>query len=277
MDKQFWRTIRENKFAFPEEHSILSLTEELFSLIASTDSELRDTIGLEAFYNWLMQGLYSESDLRSFITRLIANLQNGIGEIGSDSVFLRSFSALWLTNIIFYDNENSVLEKEDILPVVDAALAYFAGERDIRGYVPVKGYAHAIAHAADLFWALAISKHTVTADHLKMLDSIALKLRDVTLGIYQYNEDSRIARALMHIFIRDTLSLKQIEIWLEVLGSNWNGAWHDAGRTQAFNNMRNLMRSLYWNILTWKNPEIPHKNELLKLLQSTLEKAKPWA
>lgn len=91
MDKQFWLSIKENDFAFPEEHSILFLTEELFTLLASTDPELCDTIGLEAFYHWLTQGRYSADDLRVFILRLLANLKNGIGETGRDSVFLRSF------------------------------------------------------------------------------------------------------------------------------------------------------------------------------------------
>ena len=64
MDKQFWISITENNFAFPEGHSILPLTDELLSYIGSTDPELRDTIGLEVFYHWLKQGLYPADHLR---------------------------------------------------------------------------------------------------------------------------------------------------------------------------------------------------------------------
>jgi hypothetical protein len=276
LDKQFWLSVKENNFALPEEHSILFLTEELFSFIASTDPELRDAIGLEAFYNWLTQGLYSVDELRGFITRLMANLQIGISETGSDTVFLRSFSALWLANIVSYDNETLLLKKEAVLPVLDAAIVYFATERDIRGYVPIKGYAHAIAHAADLLWTLAISLHTDAKEHLKILDCIAIKLRDATLGIYRYNEDSRIARAIISIFKRATLSLDQIEAWLVSLGSDWNGAWQNEGRTQAFNNVRNLLRALYWYILMQNDDGISNKDDILQLLQKTLEQARPW-
>ena len=87
MDKHFWIAIKENNFAFPDGYSVQSLTEELITHIASIDPELRDTIGLEAFYHWLKQGLYSLNDLRSINKRLITNLQQNIGETGTDSIF----------------------------------------------------------------------------------------------------------------------------------------------------------------------------------------------
>ena len=84
MDKEFWISIKENNFEFPAEHSLSSLTEELISYIGSTDSELRDTIGLEAFYHWLIQDRYSTDDLRGIIIRLTANLHENIGEKEGD-------------------------------------------------------------------------------------------------------------------------------------------------------------------------------------------------
>ena len=96
MEKSFWVSIQKNDYTIPAGHSVLPLTDELFSYIGSTDAELRDTIGLEVFYNWLIQGLYSHDYLRDLITRLMSNLQSGLGETESDTVFLRSFSALWL-------------------------------------------------------------------------------------------------------------------------------------------------------------------------------------
>ena len=276
MDKQFWISIKENKFALPEEHSVLTLTDELFSYIGSTDPELRDTIGLEVFYNWLTQGLYSLDDLRGFTIRLVANLENGIGELESVSVFQRSFSALWLANIISYDNETQVLEKEDIQPIFDAALAYFAAERDLRGNVPIKGWVHAIAHAADLLCALAISLHTDADDHMKILECIASKLRTTTQGIFRYNEDSRIAQPAKRIFMRNLVTLDQIKDWLEFLSGDWNGAWQSEERTRAYNNGRNFLRALYWYILTREKDKVPDREAILKLTQNTIEQAKPW-
>ena len=103
MDKPFWIAIKEHDFELPAGHSLQALTEELFDYLGSTDPELRDTIGLEAFYHWLDQGLYTPAEVRALIPRLSANLNQGVGETGSDSVFRRSFSALWLALIVEQD------------------------------------------------------------------------------------------------------------------------------------------------------------------------------
>ena len=276
MVKEFWVSIKESKFTFPAGYSIHSLTEELIACIGSTDPELRDTIGLEAFYHWLKQGLYSVDDLRGIVRRLLANLQKNIGNADSDTVFLRSFSALWLANIVSHDNEIKVFEWDDIHPILDAALAYFAAERDLRGYVPVKGWVHAIAHSADLLSALAISLYTDAHHHLMILDYIARKLSDPTLSVFQYNEDSRIAQPALWIFIRGILTLDQIEAWVASLTREWNGAWQNEDRTRAYNNGRNFLRALYWYTLLKGGNDIPNQEAVLRLLQSGLEQAKPW-
>ncbi len=276
MDKQFWLSIKENNFGFPAGYSVPTLTEELFTNLASTDPELRDTIGLEAFYHWLKQGLYSEEDVRNFIPRLIANLQKGLGETEDDSVFLRSFSTLWLAVILEHDIEKPTLKKEDIGSILEAALAYLAAERDLRGIVPVKGWAHAIAHTSDLFCALARNLHTDINDHIKILDSIADKLKNTTHWIYLYGEDGRLARTAIAVFIRETLSTDQIKDWLASLSADWNGAWWDEGRTRAFFNSRNFLRAIHWRIPLLKVDKVPNKETILKMLEDTLEQAEPW-
>ena len=276
MDKEFWLSIKENNFEFPAEHSISSLTEELITYIGSTDPELRDTIGLEAFYNWLIQGRYGADDLRDMITRLTANLNENIGEQEGDSAFLRSFSALWLANILTYDTDKNILEKEDILPIIEPALAYFAAERDQRGFVPRKGWVHAAAHGADLLSSLANSSHTDAAHHIKILNCIADKLKDTSNAIYLYNEDSRMARSVMGILHRDSLTLDQIKDWLALLSSHWSGSWQNTARTRAYNNGRNFIRALYWSILMQTENQVPNHDTILELLKVTLEREKPW-
>lgn len=277
MDKQFWLSIKENKFAFPAGYSVPTLTEELFSNLSSTDPELRDTIGLEAFYNWLQQDLYSPDDVRGFIPRLIANLQKGIGETEDDSVFLRSFSALWLALIVEYDFEKKVLKKDEVVSILDATLVYFPAERDLRGLVPIKGWAHAIAHTADLFRALAHSLHTDVNDHIKILDCLARKLWDTTDWIYLYGEDGRLARVAIVIFMRETLTMDQVKDWLASLSTEWKGAWRYEGRTRGFFNSRNFLRAVHWRIPLLKVDIVPNKETILKMIEDTLEQAEPWS
>ena len=276
MEKQFWITIRENNFAIPAGYSARELTEELFTYLGSTDPELRDSIGLEAFYHWLTQGLYPAEDLHAYITRLLENLRKDTGKTGDDSVFLRSFSALWLSLIVQNDNATQGMKKDEFERIFEAALVYFKEERDIRGYVLIKGYAHAIAHTSDLFAALADCRHVSAADQVRILDCIAEKMRDGKPGIYLYNEDSRIARAIQAIFARDMLTLEQIKDWLASLSRDWNGAWQGEEGTRAYFNGRNLIRALYWYLLLGKGKDVPGKEAIMKLLQDTIEGARPW-
>jgi hypothetical protein len=48
---------------------------------------------------------------------LLSNLEKGIGETESDSVFLRTFSVLLLAEIVHNDNKKPVLNNHDQVPV----------------------------------------------------------------------------------------------------------------------------------------------------------------
>ena len=269
IDKQFWHSIRKNNYALPDGYEVLPLTEELYAYLASTDPELRDIIGFFVFKNWTRQGLYNMDDLRGFVPRLIANLKEGIGERKSDFVFLRSFSALWLAVIVDYDTRNPSLSSQEMIPIKEAALAYLAAERDLRGYDPVKGWAHAIDHAASLLAALAASPHTDANDHIRILACIANKLKDSDHWIYMYDEDDCLAEPAMEIFARGTLSTDQVRAWLAILSADWHDAFRDEKRARAFFNGRNFLRSLYW--MMSGRDDIPHQEAVQTILRDTLD------
>jgi len=269
MDKQFWFSIKKNKYALPTGHNILPLTEEIYSYLGSTDPELRDIIAFFIFKHWIKQGLYSMDDLRYFIPRLIANLEKGIGETEDDQVYLRSFSALWLALIVDYDIKNPSLNTEEMIPIKEAALAYLTAERDLRGYDPIKGWAHAIDHAANLLSALACNPHTDTSDHIRILDCIAAKLKESAHWIYIYDEDDCLAEPVVDIFARGTLSLDQVQDWLAILSADWNDAFRDKDRTRAFFNGRNFLRAIHWLMSTREN--IPNREALQSSLRDTLD------
>src|SRR3972149_298850 len=192
MDKQFWLDIRENKFALPAGHSTGLLTEELFSYLESTDPELRDLIAYETFANWLEQGLYTTDELRAYILRLILNLQNELGERDTDSVFTRAFSMLFLAEIVHYDNQHPFLDKDEALNILAKGLNYLEEEKDPRGYVPEKGWAHALAHTSDLLYVLAGNRN-LSREHLEqILQGIASKLIVPTDWVYVHGEDDRL-------------------------------------------------------------------------------------
>ena len=274
MDKPFWLAIRENKFAFPAGHDLAALTDELFSYLPSTDPELRDTIGYEVFANWIETEPYSPELLRGYIQRLTANLQTGLGERDTDTIFLRTFSILFLAEVMHRDNQQPYLQPHEVTGVLERVLAYLATERDPRGFVPVKGWAHALAHTADALTVLARSPHLDTVALMRILEAASAKMRSATNWVYTHGEDDRLARAIVTALGRDLIPLKQTQPWLAALTANWKDAWTDEERTRAYFNVRNLLRAIHIRVASAK--ELPHKNELTCLLLEFITTMRPF-
>jgi hypothetical protein len=264
MDKDFWLALRENKFNIPEGYDLPALTEELFSYLGSTDPELRDTIAYETFGNWLEQERYTADQLRGYVLRLLINLQEGVGETESDSLFLRAFSVLFLAEIVDADNRHPFLDADEVRNILSKGLAYLDTEADPRGYVQDKGWGHALAHTADLLFVLARNRHLHAEDLTRILDGIATKMTGSDYWIYVHGEDDRLVRAAMTALQRDLLSEQTVQAWLNAMVSpaeaSWKGAWADENRTAAFFNTRNFLRSLALRVCN--SSELAHKEKL---------------
>lgn len=278
MDKQFWKSIQENNYNFPEGHTVKSLTSELLSFLGSTDPELRDEFAYAILVEWVDHDLYTPDDLRQVIAGLSANLEIGIGETRTDSVFLRAFSVLTLALIVYYDNKKSFLKSDEVGVILDKGLQYLAAEKDPRGYVPVKGWAHALAHTADLLLVLAKNKYIGASQHIRILNEIAKKLVNTTDWVYIHGEDDRLSAAVLAIFQRALLDPPAIKEWLDSLtnpgGGSWKGTWTKEESTRPFFNVRNFFRSLYLKVTT--EDEFPQQEELEQMLLEIIQNLKPY-
>ena len=217
MDKAFWQSILDADCAVPEGHTVASLTPELLALLGSTDPELRDGVAYVVLATWLARDRYTPVEVWAMAERLATNLSIGLGEQESDHIFLRSFSALMLAEIVHRNNQGALLDERQVHRLLDAALAYLAAEQDLRGYVPDKGWAHAVAHTADLLWVLARSHH-LHADSLeRILEAIAAKAAPPGAQLYLYNEDQRLARATLGAIGRDLVDMGFLRSWIDRL------------------------------------------------------------
>src|SRR6476659_666708 len=160
MDKDFWNSISKNDYKVPAGHTLENLTDILFSYLGSTDPELRDDIAYVVYANWLKRDVYSKEMIKSHVDRLLANLDKGIGETESDTVFLRTFSILLLAEIVHNDNKKPLLEKDQIQYILAKGLWYLEAEKNPRGHIPFKGWAHALAHTADLIFVLGENRNS---------------------------------------------------------------------------------------------------------------------
>lgn len=278
MDKDFWISISKNDYQVPEGYTLANLTDILFSYLGSTDPELRDDIAYVVYANWLEREIFSKEELKSHVDRLLSNLEKGIGETDSDTVFLRAFSILLLAEIVHNDNKKPILERDQIQRILEKGLWYLDAERDPRGYVPVKGWAHALAHTADLLLVLARNRYTNETDLGNILWVISVRTIHSINHIYIHGEDERLARAILEILRRDLVPADQVERWIKSFtepdGKNWKGAYIDDETNRAFQNTRNLLRSVYLALIAQPG-EFPNREPLAGWVLETLNSLHP--
>lgn len=279
MDKSSWQALMKNDYAIPAGHTVEALSAELFSYLGSTDPELRDDIAYLVLVNWINEDILSPGYMKQMIAPLQTNLQTGLGESGTDSVFLRAFSVLILGEFIDKDNNKPFLDKDDVMDIFEMGLTYLAQERDLRGYVPEKGWAHALAHTADLLLVLARSKH-IGPEHLeRILQAISSKLVGVDDLFFVADEDERLVSAVVEILNRNLLSMDSLDQWLDVL-ANKEGGGHrqkffkeNTARTRQ--NVKTFVRSLHYRLMINDAP-IPLADKLIPRLRETSKAFTSW-
>ena len=278
MDKGFWISLATKDYAVPDGYSLENLTELLFSYLGSTDPELRDDIAYIVYANWLKREQFTKEMLAAHIDKLLANLDKGIGETESDTVFLRAFSVLLLAEIVHNDNKKSFLEQNQIKRILEKGVWYLGAEQDPRGYVPAKGWAHALAHTADLMLVLGQNHNADQQDLREILRAISNKIVHSTKHVYIHGEDERLASAVLKILRRDMISSEDVKSWAnsfaEPDGLDWKGAYVDKERNRAFQNTRNLLRSIHLQLLF--DEEFQQREELVHIFQAALRSLKPY-
>lgn len=279
MDKPFWASIAGNDYKIPEASTLSELTRTLFSYLSSSDSDLRDDIAYTTYANWLKREMYTKTEVGSHVEELLANLEKGIGETDTDSVFGRAFSVLFLAEIVHNDNKKPLLEAEQVLSIIEKGLWYLGAELDPRGHIPVKGWAHALAHTADLMLVLGRNRYLGKDELRNILDAIASKMIHATNHVYIHGEDDRLASAIIEILGRGTIPPTEVEMWIQSFatpdGKDWKGVYVEEDRNRAFQNTRNLLRSTYLGLLA-VDEEIPSHGKLKEIFLQALQDVKPY-
>ena len=277
MEIEAWVSIAKNDYKIPEGHTLEELTKTLFGYLGDTDPELRDDIAYIVFANFLKREMYSKDEIRKHVDELLSNLEKGIGEIETDSVFLRTFSVLLLAEIVYNDNKKPLLDKDQVHIVLKKGLWYLDAEKDPRGYIPVKGWAHALAHTADLLQELGKSRFVEQNDLEKILQAIAVKIVHSANWVYVHSEDDRLSNAVVAIIKRDMLTLDFLSEWVKSLAepeTSWKGAYMDEGLAKAFHNTRNFLRSLSETIR--KSEDLPQKEAITITVRGAIDNLKPY-
>jgi len=213
MSTAYWNRVRSAEMRVPEDRPLPDLTAELTTMLGSTDPVERDEIAYPILAAWIGEGVYDDL-LAGLGDGMAAGLTQGLGESGTDSVFRRSFSALVLAECVARDNERALLPSAQLLDWGDRVSGWLVRERDVRGFVPGKGWAHAVAHGGDAIGTLAESSHFRLPELTVLLDVIADRVLLPTTPLLTSGEPDRLAAATMAVFRRRLVPLRIIEPWL---------------------------------------------------------------
>jgi hypothetical protein len=245
----FWLELAKD-CAVPAGESASGLVKEAVSFLDQAESAWRDEVGYGVVAACVYRKkLLKPEERRELVARLSANLRRSIDETGTDSVLLRSFSALDLSILAALEDDQPALDEAAYRRLLDDTLAYLRDERDLRGLEPRVGWIHATAHTADLLKFLARDARFAKDDQSRLLDAAWSKMTAPGTPVFTHTEDERLAAALLSVVRRPDFDPAILDPWLARFVSLEKTVWEksppDASTLDAAQNARNLLRSLY--------------------------------
>lgn len=271
MESAFWEQVAADGHRVPTERPLAELTTELTAMIGDTDPYIRDDIALGTLTTWIDEGVYDDL-LEGLGDGMAAGLVIGLGTTSSDTVFRRSYSAQVLTQCIRRDNEVHLMSPDTVLRWGDRVMTWLVRERDLRGFVPAKGWAHALAHGADALAALATSEAIGRLELTVLLDVIGDRLTEATESRLMYGEEDHLAAATLTILRRDVLPLDVVEPWVVRLVESAVASDGDPNAVTA--NIQAYLRALHLQLAVAPNPPA-FRADLLLALISGLKRTNP--
>jgi hypothetical protein len=271
MASTFWQQVQANGLEVPTGRPLAELTAELTGMLGDPDPAVRDGLAYPTLATWVRHGVYDQL-LEGLGDGMASGLAVGLGETRTDTVFRRSFSALVLADCIDRDNEAHLVPADTVVRWGDRLASWLVRERDLRGYVPGKGWAHAVAHGADALGVLAGSEAMSRLELTVVLDVIADRVLLPCESPMACGEDDRLAHAAMRVLRRNLLPLDVLEPWVARLAHSARPAsLDDCDPYLLSGNAQRFLRALHLQLALAPDPPEARADLLLVLIDRLKE------
>lgn len=250
--------LAENDFQLSAEDDLDALLGAMISHIGSLDAELRDELIYMGFYNLIQkQPVVSVEQLKTLLGKVLSDegIFYRLGEAEGDAVFTRAFSVLLLPLILIAHRKEPFLSMDEVMRVQEGLLRFVREERDRRGFVEGKGWAHAIAHAADALDDLAQCVE-VDADGLREILTEIRAVLCISDTVYTHGEDDRLVTPVIAVLRRELLVEEEIVRWVKGFADAVAAVEGMPGRMYIQGNVSNFLQSLYFR-LAWADLQGP--------------------
>lgn len=165
-------------------------------------------------------------------------LYQGIENGQTDDVFTRSFTSLLLVQLLDDHSLNNWMENEVEKQVIAESLNYIGIETDNRGLVPIKGWAHAFAHGADLLAAIARSEQTTEIEAQQILSLLTRALLEI--DDFLWEEENRMVPAVIALIKNGLLTQAELDHWIQ-----------QNNQTLSQKDSRNICWNRFLSSLSW--------------------------
>lgn len=180
----------------------------LAACLGDPDPTLRDGIAFEALAHWMRARQLTSQTMLALADALEPRLRTY-----DDTGFHPPFAALVLSEVARADRIDPFMTSERRHQLLQAALTYFVGVVDYRGFDDREGWRHGVAHGADLLLQLALNpafgRHELTLIRNYLGAQIA-----PSGHAYRYGESERLARPIIFMAQRGVFSADEWREWL---------------------------------------------------------------
>lgn len=248
--KEVLQEIVDNEYEVPKERDYEQLTNEMLDNIGVVDPVLRDELIYMVLANWIMDDQYNKDELKQILNICLDedHLYFKLGSKEDDTVFTRTFSALIAAVLFHKDNEDDFLNTQEFQNAASKVFNYYSEEKDLRGYIEGKGWAHSAAHGADILAEIGKSKKAQKRQLMKLLQAIIDKAQ-IADHIYYNAEDERMATAVKNTMKNINLDDESINKWFRDITNIKRISDRNRYDTLLFN-LKNILKSLYFEIIS---------------------------
>ncbi|EPB5744273.1 DUF2785 domain-containing protein [Listeria monocytogenes] len=219
-DSNLFNTLKQNNYILPEDPEASNETiDTMLSYLSSVDSELRDNIAYNIFFEWLVGQDNLTTDQKRRIYNYAVNKNNllfKINIIDSDAVFQRSFLALIIALLLENNKVHNFLTDNEIRKTLNLLIELLEKEKNTHSFIEEKGWAHCIAHTADALDELIYQRTISEIDVKKIMTAITFFYK-TNPNILTGEEDERLSNILITALFEQKINIEEVKNWLNSL------------------------------------------------------------
>jgi hypothetical protein len=260
--------IKNEEYELRDSEKPIDYIKDMLEFIGDPDPELRDELIYTTFCKWIAEkGYLNDQERCDLLHTLLGDnyLYYKLGHDGDDTVFTRSFSVLVIDVLLWRNRQQMYLPSEHYPFIKERLIGYYKNEKDLRGYVDKKGWAHAAAHGADAMCELAQWNESDESVMLEILQAITDVLNN---GKYMFcdEEDERISLVVTLMVKKKLISKEKLCDWISELRDSVGSKYSHEQYLKRVN-LKNFIRSFYFSLL-----HQPEEKDLIQVLFETEEK-----